>query len=167
MLSSSNKECVLLFIFTAIMLASGLDLAADLSQGVEASHVFKEALVMLVAMLAIVFIMLSIAQQKVKIKILKQALNDARHIQVTPNKYVLETREKLAGVIAKQFTEWSLTDSEIEIGWLLIKGLSLKEISMIRETQEKTVRQQASTIYKKTSVSGRHAFSAWFIEDML
>ncbi len=53
------------------------------------------------------------------------------------------------------------------LGWLLLKGLSLREISIIRETQEKTVRQQASSIYKKSGVNGRHAFSAWFIEDIL
>lgn len=50
---------------------------------------------------------------------------------------------------------------------LLLKGLSFKEIASVRDTMEKTVRQQASTIYRKANVSGRHAFSAWFIEDLL
>ena len=60
-----------------------------------------------------------------------------------------------------------VTTSEKDVGWLLSKGLSLKEIAAIRETLEKTVRQQASSIYKKAGLSGRHAFSAWFIEDAL
>ena len=60
-----------------------------------------------------------------------------------------------------------LTGSEIEVGWLLLKGLSLKEIAFVRSTKEKTVRQQASSIYKKAGVSGRYAFSAWFKEDIL
>jgi hypothetical protein len=42
-----------------------------------------------------------------------------------------------------------------------------KKYVLERSTQEKTVRQQASSIYKKAGVSGRHAFSAWFIEDIL
>jgi len=45
--------------------------------------------------------------------------------------------------------------------------LSFKEIAAVRKTLEKTVRQQASSIYKKAGVSGRHEFSAWFIEDIL
>jgi DNA-binding CsgD family transcriptional regulator len=53
------------------------------------------------------------------------------------------------------------------VGRLLLKGLSLKEIAAIRNTLEKTVRQQASSIYKKAELNGRHAFSAWFIEDIL
>jgi len=50
---------------------------------------------------------------------------------------------------------------------LLLKGLSIKEIAALRETHEKTVRQQASAIYRKAGVAGRHAFAAWFIEDLL
>lgn len=50
---------------------------------------------------------------------------------------------------------------------LLLKGLSFKEIASVRDTMEKTVRQQASTIYEKANVSGRHVFSAWFMEDLL
>ena len=50
---------------------------------------------------------------------------------------------------------------------LLLKGLSLKEIAAVRNTHEKTTRQQASAIYRKAGVTGRHAFSAWFIEDYL
>jgi DNA-binding CsgD family transcriptional regulator len=79
----------------------------------------------------------------------------------------VEARRKLGHVVAQQFSEWGLTGSEQEVGWLLLKGLSLKEIALVRQTQEKTVRQQASSIYGKSGVSGRHAFSAWFIEDIL
>ncbi len=50
---------------------------------------------------------------------------------------------------------------------VLLKGFSLKEISALRGTAEKTIRQQAPSIYQKTGVSGRHAFAAWFIEDFL
>ena len=50
---------------------------------------------------------------------------------------------------------------------MLLKGLSLKEIASLRDTREKTVRQQASTIYGKSGLEGRHALAAWFLEDFL
>jgi DNA-binding CsgD family transcriptional regulator len=50
---------------------------------------------------------------------------------------------------------------------LLLKGLSLKEIASVRGTKEMTVRQQASSIYNKSNLGGRHEFSAWFLEDFL
>jgi DNA-binding CsgD family transcriptional regulator len=100
-------------------------------------------------------------------KSLQQELEALNRPEIQPKKYVLDARRKLGTVVSQQFTEWMLTDSEIEVGWLLLKGLSLKEIALVRNTQEKTVRQQASSIYRKAGVSGRHAFSAWFIEDIL
>ncbi len=67
----------------------------------------------------------------------------------------------------KQFDAWKLSPSEKEIAVLMLKGLSFVEIAEARDTKEKTVRQQASALYKKTNVSSRHEFSAWFFEDML
>jgi DNA-binding NarL/FixJ family response regulator len=43
----------------------------------------------------------------------------------------------------------------------------MKEIAEIRNTQEKTVRQQATTIYKKSELSGRQELAAFFLEDIL
>jgi DNA-binding NarL/FixJ family response regulator len=73
----------------------------------------------------------------------------------------------LSEVIQEQFSEWQLTAGEQEVALLLLKGLSFKEIAALRNTLEKTVRQQASGIYRKAGVTGRHAFAAWFIEDFL
>ncbi|MES9939124.1 MAG: helix-turn-helix transcriptional regulator [Candidatus Thiodiazotropha sp. 6PLUC2] len=69
--------------------------------------------------------------------------------------------------IATQFTEWGLTPAEREVGLLILKGLSYKEIAIIRNVSEKTVRLQAHTIYRKAKLSGRAALSAYFLEDLL
>jgi hypothetical protein len=37
---------------------------------------------------------------------------------------------------------------------------------VVRKPKEATVRQQASSIYSKSLLDGRHEFSAWFIEDL-
>ncbi|MBX9604623.1 MAG: LuxR C-terminal-related transcriptional regulator, partial [Gammaproteobacteria bacterium] len=78
-----------------------------------------------------------------------------------------DARRQLGELINAQFVAWGLTDSEREIGWLLLKGLSLKEIAALRATAEKTVRTQASALYQKAGLDGRHAFAAWFLEDLL
>jgi DNA-binding CsgD family transcriptional regulator len=69
--------------------------------------------------------------------------------------------------IARQFNEWSLTTAEREVGLLILKGLSYKEIAVMRDVSEKTVRQQAHSIYRKAKLSGRAALSAYFLEDLL
>ncbi|HWU44762.1 MAG TPA: helix-turn-helix transcriptional regulator [Bdellovibrio sp.] len=69
--------------------------------------------------------------------------------------------------IQEQFVKWSLTKTEGDIGLLLLKGLSLREIANTRGTSEATVRQQALVLYKKADVDGRHQFAALFLEDLL
>ena len=161
------RETLLIFIFGIVIVASGADLLADLSHGAKIEHIVKEAIVVCFSVIAIALLLFGLHQQKLEIISLQKELETINRPQITPKKYVLDARKKLGNVVSQQFSEWQLTNSEIEVGWLLLKGLSLKEISIVRNTQEKTVRQQASSIYKKSGVSGRHVFSAWFIEDIL
>lgn len=162
------KEAVIfILIFTIVVAASAVDLIDDLSHGADTGHIIKEAIIIIFSFLAIVWFLSALLKQKLEIKFLQQELEAAKNPKTTPNQYVLEARKQLRDVVTQQFSDWNLTDSEIDVGWLLLKGLSLKEIAIVRNTQEKTVRQQASAIYKKSGVEGRHAFSAWFIEDIL
>lgn len=167
MYSTRTKEIVLILIFAIVVGASGADLAADLSHGADTEHVVKEVVVVSISTIAIGWLLWGLRLQRLEIKSLQQEIETANNTRISPRKYVLEARKKLGNVVTRQFSEWLLTGSEAEVGWLLLKGLSLKEIAMVRSTQEKTVRQQASSIYKKAGVSGRHAFAAWFIEDIL
>jgi DNA-binding NarL/FixJ family response regulator len=67
----------------------------------------------------------------------------------------------------KQFDAWQLTASEQDVVLGLLKGLSFREIAELRETREKTVRQQASSVYRKAGVTSRNELAAWFFEDLL
>ena len=69
--------------------------------------------------------------------------------------------------IQAQLEAWGLSTAEQEVSFLLIKGLSLNEIADVRSTTEKTVRQQASSIYRKSGLAGRAQLSAYFLEDLL
>ena len=73
----------------------------------------------------------------------------------------------LGSATEKQFQAWSLTFAEREVGLLMLKGFSHKEVSVLRGTTESTVRQQARAIYRKANVAGRSAFCAFFLEDLL
>lgn len=74
---------------------------------------------------------------------------------------------ELLAVMRGQFADWGLSPSESEVALLLIKGLSMKEISLAREVKEKTVRQQATSVYAKSGYAGRHELVAHFIEDLM
>ena len=72
----------------------------------------------------------------------------------------------LSRAIEDQFRAWHLTGAEIDIAGLMLKGASLKEIALARDTSEATIRQQAQSIYRKSGLSGRAELSAYFLESL-
>jgi DNA-binding NarL/FixJ family response regulator len=73
----------------------------------------------------------------------------------------------LGAAIDAQFGRWALSSAEREVALLLLKGLAHKEIAEVRQTSEKTVRQQSLAVYRKAGLSGRAELSAFFLEDLL
>lgn len=163
-----GKQDVLLMGFLALVaIASGADILADLSQGANTVHLLQEAVVLLVALGVLAWLALEYRDKTRQLKSLSRTLAEIRSAPPPESPSVLNARKQLGQAIAEQFERWRLTASEREVGLMLLKGYSLKEIALLRGTAEKTIRQQASSIYQKSGLSGRHAFSAWFIEDLL
>jgi len=73
----------------------------------------------------------------------------------------------LSDTIDLQFNAWSLTPAEQAVGLLLLKGMRHKEIADIRQTSDRTVRQQALAIYRKAGIEGRTELAAYFLEDFM
>ena len=73
----------------------------------------------------------------------------------------------LSQAIASQFRAWGLTEAEADVAGLMLKGLAHKEIAALRQCSEATVRQHATTIYRKSGLISRSQLSAYFLEDLL
>lgn len=99
-----------------------------------------------------------------------QVLRDLELARLQGQRWRSESRTLLQGLgqaIDTQFTRWNLTDAEREVALLLLKGLSTKEIAVVRAGSERTVREHARSIYTKAGLTGRAALSAFFLEDLL
>jgi DNA-binding NarL/FixJ family response regulator len=94
---------------------------------------------------------------------LVEALVEAEQWKKESNELI----EGLGAAIERQFERWQLTNAEAEVGLFLLKGLSHKEIAEIRQTSERTVREQSRALYRKSGLSGRSSLSAFFLEDLL
>lgn len=57
--------------------------------------------------------------------------------------------------------------AESEVALLILKGLGLGEIAALRSTSERTVRDQARAVYRKSGLANRASLSAFFLEDLL
>jgi putative tricarboxylic transport membrane protein len=67
-------------------------------------------------------------------------------------------------VIDDDFQEWRLSDAESDIAWFMLRGLPLREIADVRGTSERTVRQQAQSIYRKAGLDGRSDLAGRVLE---
>lgn len=99
-----------------------------------------------------------------------QVLRDLEVARVQGQRWRADARSYLDGLghaIETQFSHWNLTEAEREVALLLLKGLSSKEVAQVRAVSERTVREQARSIYSKAGLTGRAALSAFFLEDLL
>jgi putative tricarboxylic transport membrane protein len=69
--------------------------------------------------------------------------------------------------VNQDFDKWGLSAAERDIALFLLKGLRLQDIADIRATSERTVRQQAQSIYRKSGLESRTELSAYFMEDFM
>lgn len=161
------RDKFIAIILLIIMSLNFFDVLTDISLGVPVWHIFSESLIVIVSGIGALFLFKDIRARTSAISRLKQELiiSDDNFRNISDE--MKNARHEYSAVIQSQFKQWSLTPSEQEVAMLLLKGLSFKEISGVRNTKEKTVRQQASVIYSKANVDGRHEFAAWFLEDFM
>jgi DNA-binding CsgD family transcriptional regulator len=162
-----TRDSLIVIVLAFVVVTNLYDLYVDASHGASKWHLFEETFVIFVSTVAIAWLALGWMKQQRELEHLKDEIRRGPDNPAPTDPKIREARHKLGKAIQEQFLQWNLTASEQEVALLLLKGLSFKEIAAIRSTLEKTVRQQASGIYRKAGVNGRHAFSAWFIEDFL
>jgi DNA-binding CsgD family transcriptional regulator len=154
-------------VLALIALLAGIDLMIDLREGVTAWHVLAEALVAGVACVGAFHLLRGAWRLRRRL----QAQGDdflafrqqAEAWRTGSRKYL----EGLSRSISLQLDLWALSAAEKEVAFLLLKGLSLKEIAVARGTTEKTARVQSSAVYAKSGLAGRSELSAFFLEDLL
>lgn len=72
----------------------------------------------------------------------------------------------LAEAIDQEFAGWNLTPAERDTAIALLKGWSHKAIAARTNRSERTVRQHAVAVYRKSGLGGRAELSAFFLEDL-
>ncbi|WP_299176506.1 DNA-binding response regulator [uncultured Neptuniibacter sp.] len=162
-----SREKLIVAFLSLVVVASGADLLTDLSQGASRIHLIQETILLSFAFTILIWLFVENVHKKREIANLKAELESVQTLPTPQSAELVTARKQLGEAINTQFTEWKLSQSERDVGLLLIKGFSLKEIALLRGTAEKTIRQQASSIYQKSGLAGRHVLAAWFIEDLL
>ncbi|MDP1554712.1 MAG: LuxR C-terminal-related transcriptional regulator [Hyphomonas sp.] len=149
-----------IFLFGMIAVFVVLDMVLDIVKGETPGHLIVESIKLIMAFTGLAF-------GTWRIRRLSQALHEARQ---DARRWQEENRSLVQGLgeaISRQFGAWGLSDAEAEIGLLLLKGLSFQEVADVRKTSERTVREQARSVYRKSGLAGRSELAAYFLEDLL
>jgi len=151
---------VFIGLFAAIAALIAWDLVMDYGEGADLRHVSIELLVLFAAAIGIALLWRRFDKTRTD-------LDEAREQAKRWQEQNRELLQGLGSAIEAQFREWDLTRAESEVGLLLLKGLSHKEIAVVRDTSERTVREQSRAVYRKSGLAGRSSFAAFFLEDLL
>jgi DNA-binding CsgD family transcriptional regulator len=153
------------FVLIAVLMA--LDMASDAGTGADRWHLAGETAVMLVSAGGVALLWRGWRTAEVRAARLDVDLEAARRDAARFRDEARDVLDGLGAAIDKQFGRWQLTAAEREIGLLLLKGLSHREVAELRQTSEATVRQQALALYRKAGLRSRSDLSAFFLEDLL
>lgn len=161
------KDKILAFSLFVIMILNLMDVMTDIKLNVPVWHIIEESFIVFLSGVMAVYLVIEMRRRTSRLKNLAQDLSETQTRLVNMTEQFKQARHQYFEAIQTQFNEWQLSQSEKDVAILLLKGLSLQEIATVRQTKEKTVRQQASNIYGKAGLEGRHELAAWFFEDFL
>lgn len=163
----TGERAVIAAVLALIALLAGIDLVVDLRDGVGAWHVIAEATVAVAACFGAFRLLHGAWELRKRLAVQGR---DFSAFRLQAEAWRVESKKYLDGLsrsIDEQLDQWQLSAAEKEVAFLLLKGLSLKQIAAARRTTEKTARVQSGAIYTKSGLAGRSELSAFFLEDLL
>lgn len=166
-----NEFVLFVVLLVAVLIFAVVDISTDILDNESFTHIILDIVMAAFSLSMIGYLTYKFGQVRLALsaqlrEIEKQKVEVTKQADLWQNKAQL-LKQGLSEEIETKMQSWGLSQAEHEIGILLLKGLSLKEIADIRQTSERTVRHQSLAVYAKANVAGRAELSAYFLEDFL
>jgi DNA-binding CsgD family transcriptional regulator len=163
----AGRRIALTALLLGLATAGAVDLALDWPNGPSSLHVLVEGAVLLLCLGGVVALWGAWARTRRSLARTRSAMVDR---EAERDHWRARTETLLRGLgaaIDDQLRAWHLTPTERETALLLLKGYGHKEIAALCGRSERTVRQHAVAVYRKSSLGGRAELAAFFLEDLL
>ena len=167
MIDAKKWDLITRWFFVLVLITNITDIVTSLWAGIDSLHIVQESFVCVLTLSLLLMLFLNSRAHSTQNSKLKKELDEAKFYSVHASKELIAAKRIFGEEISNQFSRWGLTESESDIALFTLKGFSAREIADLRNVSEKTVRNQLTSIYKKSATKGNVSFIAWFMEDLL
>ena len=164
---SGRERLSAILILLAVAGLTAADVAGDLWQGGSVGHLAVELLVIGGALAGLAWLGAGHLEIRRQLAATERSLERARADATVWRDRHGQAVAGLARAIDEQLDAWQLTPADKDVAFLLLKGLSFKEVANVRSASARSLRQQALAVYSKSGLAGRAELSAFFLEDLL
>jgi DNA-binding CsgD family transcriptional regulator len=162
-----RRRLLLTALLLALAGAGAADLAFDWPRNPSALHLVVEATVLVACLGGVAWLWLLWARTRRSLARARAAAADRAHERDAWRARSESLLRGLGEAIDAQLHAWQLTPAERETALLLLKGYGHKEIAALCGRSDRTVRQHAVAVYRKSGLAGRAELAAFFLEDLL
>jgi DNA-binding CsgD family transcriptional regulator len=150
-----------------LALGTVVDLILDSPPTLWSAHVLFELLLMLFGLGAAAYFWLRWRDTDTELSASRLALVAQTAERDAWRGRAIKLLQGLGVEIDAQFQLWGLTPAESDTALMVLKGYEHKEIAAMQNKSERTVRQHARAIYRKSGLANRAELAAFFLEDLL
>jgi DNA-binding CsgD family transcriptional regulator len=164
---TARTRLVVAWLLAAMAVAGTVDLLTDSPRVWQGSHAVVELAFILLGVAAAILLLRGWRETERSLAGVRESLA-ARGAERDHWRTLAQNALRgLGEAMDRQFDEWALTPAEKETAMFLLKGYSHKESASLTGRSERTVRQHAVSVYRKSGLAGRAELAAFFFEDML
>lgn len=165
-LQSPRQQLVLAVVFLIVMAGAVTDLAFDRPRAWWSAHVVFEIGLIAVSLGFSAFLWWSWYRTTRSLAETRRALDAHQAERDAWQAGAQEVLSGLAAAIERQLTDWGLTAAERDVALHLLRGMSHKQIAAATGRSERTVRQHAIAVYRKSRLDGRAELAAYFLSGL-
>ncbi len=165
-MENRNVSLLAAIAFLIVVVGTAFDLHADNPDSWFSVHVIAELGIMFLSLGLAVYLWTAWKETSNWLEITRKQLDAESEQLKSWRSRAEDSIRAFSASIDDQFLSWELTPTERQVALHILKGHSLKEIAVLFERSERTVRQHASAVYTKSGLSGRAELAGFFLGNL-
>jgi DNA-binding CsgD family transcriptional regulator len=154
----------------AVALLAAIDITSNIQEDTSLVHVSIAASILMIGcagafwmLRQLIETMIEASDESIALKLsLEATAAEAERWRSASQEILQELRQAMDG----QFDRWHLSTAEKEVAFLLLKGLSCRDIAALRWAKEAATQHQIESLYRKAGLDGGNNLSSFFLEDL-